>query len=186
MIEIVEMQINNELWVNESATLISHSFPHAYPTIKEGREVVSTITEHGSIALVAIQKQHVIGIIGAIPQYGVTGWELHPLAVDPSFRKQNIGRQLVEALEEKVRLLGGVMIYLGTDDEFDQTSLSGVDLFDEMYEKIKAIENHKNHPYSFYVKCGYQITGLMPDANGLGRPDIIMSKRIVPWVNPKK
>ncbi|MEN9564723.1 MAG: hypothetical protein RIR73_2967, partial [Chloroflexota bacterium] len=27
-------------------------------------------------------------------------------------------------------------------------------------------------------KMGYVITGVVPDANGLGKPDIMMSKRI--------
>jgi aminoglycoside 6'-N-acetyltransferase I len=36
------------------------------------------------------------------------------------------------------------------------------------------------HPYEFYQKMGYTITGVMPDANGIGKPDIFMSRRIQP------
>jgi aminoglycoside 6'-N-acetyltransferase I len=45
-------------------------------------------------------------------------------------------------------------------------------------EKIANIQNYKGHPYEFYLKCGYTITGVMPDANGRGKPDIIMGKRV--------
>ena len=34
------------------------------------------------------------------------------------------------------------------------------------------------HPYSFYQQQGYSIIGVMPDANGRGKPDIIMGKRV--------
>jgi len=29
-----------------------------------------------------------------------------------------------------------------------------------------------------YQKCGFVIVGVVPDANGLGKPDILMAKRI--------
>ena len=68
------------------------------------------------------------GIIGAIPQYGTTGWELHPLAVLPAYQKRGIGSFLLETLECEVVVRGGVMMYLGSDDEIGTTSLFGVDL----------------------------------------------------------
>lgn len=33
-------------------------------------------------------------------------------------------------------------------------------------------------PYEFYQKLGYAIIGVVPDANGLGKPDILMAKRV--------
>jgi aminoglycoside 6'-N-acetyltransferase I len=36
----------------------------------------------------------------------------------------------------------------------------------------------RGHPFLFYRKLGYVVTGVMPDANGRGRPDIYMSKRL--------
>ena len=32
------------------------------------------------------------------------------------------------------------------------------------------------HPFLFYRRLGYVVTGIMPDANGPGRPDIYLSK----------
>ena len=130
------------------------------------------------IAMIAVDNNHLVGLIGAIPQYGTTGWELHPLVVDEKYRNRGIGRSLEAALVQEVKKAGGIVIYLGTDDERFQTSLSQEDLFDDPYTKIKNIKNLNNHPYSFYEKLGFIICGVIPDANGVGKPDIIMAKRI--------
>lgn len=120
----------------------------------------------------------VIGTIGAIPQYGTTGWELHPLAVLKEYQRRGIGRLLVDALEYEVVKRGGVMIYLGSDDKAGTTSLYGIDLYEDTFDKLKNIQNTGGHLYTFYEKMGYKVVGVFPDANGLGKPDIWMAKSI--------
>jgi len=131
------------------------------------------------IALIAVVDGRAVGIIAAQPMYGVTGWELHPLAVLRAYRGQGIGTALVAAMERAAAIRGGVTVYLGSDDEHGTTSLYGADLYDDTFGKIENIENINRHPYSFYQKCGYQIVGVLPDVNGIGKPDIFMAKRIV-------
>lgn len=58
------------------------------------------------------------------------------------------------------------------------TSLAGADLYNHFWEQVQNIRNLKRHPYEFYQKLGYIITGVVPDANGPGKPDIILSKRV--------
>ena len=70
------------------------------------------------------------------------------------------------------------MLYLGSDDESGATSLYGVDLYDDTFGKLANIQNICGHPFPFYEKCGYRIVGVLPDANGIGKPDIWMAKRI--------
>ena len=135
------------------------------------------------ISLAAIVKNtdgnlRVVGIAGAIPQYGVTGWELHPLAVLKAYQRHGIGRLLMEALESEAADRGGVMLYLGSDDESGTTSLFGADLYEDTFGKLANIQNIGGHPYPFYEKLGYKIVGVFPDANGIGKPDIWMAKRI--------
>ena len=59
------------------------------------------------------------------------------------------------------------------------TTLANTNLFDDLYSKIKNIRNLERHPYEFYQKIGYQIVGVIPDANGLGKPDIWLAKSLV-------
>jgi aminoglycoside 6'-N-acetyltransferase I len=76
---------------------------------------------------------------------------------------------------------GGSILYLGVDDESEdgpRTSLGGLDLFPNVYEHILRIQNLRNHPYEFYQRMGFVITGVIPDANGFGKPDILMAKRL--------
>jgi len=168
---------SNEQYVKEAANLLIACFPHAYGDC--AFEEMNNILDEERIAVMAVEDNHLAGFVGAIPQYGVTGWELHPLVVNETYRNKGIGSQLVYRLEKEVALRGGIVMYLGTDDEFRRTTLSGTDLFDDLYEKIQNIKNIGNHPYEFYQKIGYKIVGLIPDANGPGKPDIWMAKRLV-------
>ena len=135
--------------------------------------------ENGRICRISVDEQsNLLGIIGGIPSYDGYVWELHPLAVQPAMQGQGIGRALIQDFEEQVRLKGALTITLGSDDEDGMTSLAHVDLYQNLWEKIRDIRNFKNHPYAFYQKMGYVITGVVIDANGVGKPDILMSKSI--------
>lgn len=162
--------------IDEAAQLLADTFPHSYKAT--AHEEVHSCLQEGKIALIALIDNHVAGFIGAMPNYGITGWELHPLAVRADMQSKGIGTALVRSLEQQVKAAGGVTLYLGTDDEFYKTSLSDTDLYQDTYEKIMNIKNYRRHPYDFYSKQGYKIVGVLPDVNGLGKPDIFMAKRL--------
>jgi len=94
------------------------------------------------------------------------------------YQRHGVGTALVEALEVEVADHGGVMLYLGSDDESGTTSLYGVDLYDDTFGRLANVQNIGGHPFPFYEKHGYKIVGVFPDANGIGKPDILMAKRI--------
>lgn len=150
----------------------------AWETFEDGLKEVEEMCEAERICLVAVEDGKLLGVIGGISQYDGNVWELHPLAVQPGLQGKGIGRALVREFEAQVKQRGGLMITLGSDDQDDMTSLSKVDLYVDLWDKVKNIQNLKGHPYEFYQKTGYVITGVVPDANGLGKPDIIMSKRV--------
>lgn len=180
---IITLTGENESTIRQAAQLLMDAFrehwPDAWPTLKDGLKEVHEMLESDRICRAAVDKEgNLLGIIGGIPGYDGNVWELHPLAVQPARQGQGIGRALVEDFEEQVRLKGGLTITLGSDDEDSMTSLSNVDLYENLWEKIRDIRNHKNHPFEFYQKLGYVITGVVPDANGRGKPDILMAKRI--------
>jgi len=58
------------------------------------------------------------------------------------------------------------------------TTLSGVDLYPDVWPHIRSIRNLRGHPFEFYQRCGFVIVGVVPDANGYGKPDILMAKRV--------
>jgi aminoglycoside 6'-N-acetyltransferase I len=53
-----------------------------------------------------------------------------------------------------------------------------MNLFPNGYEHIGHIKNLGRHPYEFYQRLGYVIVGVIPDANGPGKPDILMAKSV--------
>ena len=169
--------------LREAAALLVEGFrddwPDAWPDLDAAlREVRDSLGE-GRISRVALdQDGAVLGWIGGISSYGGNVWELHPLVVRPSSRRRGIGRTLVADLEARVRERGGLTLWLGTDDEAGMTTLSGVDLYPNVLEHLASIENLRGHPYAFYERLGFSLVGVMPDANGVGRPDIYMAKRL--------
>ena len=169
--------------IHQAAALLVEGFkthwPNAWTDIESALEEVCAALEPGKINRIAVDDDGVVlGWIGALPEYDGNAWELHPLIVHPAHQGRGIGRALVADLEEQVRAQGGLTIYLGTDDEDNMTSLSHVDLYDNPCEHIASIRNLKGHPYTFYQKMGFTIVGVLPDANGWGKPDIWMAKRV--------
>jgi aminoglycoside 6'-N-acetyltransferase I len=121
----------------------------------------------------------VAGWVGGLPEYDGRVWELHPMVVRRDRRRQGIGRALVAAFESEARSRGAFTATLGTDDDSGMTSLAGVDLYTDLPRHIAALRDlGRSHPFLFYRKAGFVVTGVMPDANGPGRPDIYMSKRL--------
>ena len=141
-------------------------------------ETASFLAGAERFALAAVDGAMVRGWIGAIRGYS-HALELHPLVVDPPWQRKGIGRALVVALEERALAEGYLVVHLGTDDEVGGTSLFNVDLFPDALAKLARIQpSPTGHPFFFYRSMGYEPVGLLPDANGFGKPDIYMAKRI--------
>ncbi len=180
---IIDLTPDNERLVRQVAAMLVEAFredwPDAWPDLESALEEVRHSFETGRISRVAVGEDgEALGWIGGSPEYDGAVWELDPLAVSPAHQRQGIGRALVADLEEQVRQRGGLTIILGSDDENNMTTLSGVDLYPNVWEQIARIKNLKGHPYEFYQKLGFTITGVIPDANGWGKPDILMAKRV--------
>jgi aminoglycoside 6'-N-acetyltransferase I len=163
----------------EAARVLRDAFAHV-PDAFDGAfeaEVESFFTDPARAAIAVVDGEALVGWIGRVETYS-HAWELHPLCVDPAHQGKGVGAALVRALEARVKAAGVLTLYLGTDDEFGGTSLFGRDLFPDVAGKIAGVTETGGHPFAFYRKLGYEIVGLMPDANGPGRPDIFMAKRL--------
>ena len=180
---IIDFPSENQKVIRQAASLLVAAFkehwPNAWPDLDAALEEVRESLQPDRISRVALDDDGaVLGWVGAICGYDGNAWELHPLVVDPAHQGKGIGRALVADLEDQVGKRGGITVYLGTDDEDHMTTLSDVDLYPNVVEHILSVRNLRGHPYTFYQKQGYVIVGVIPDANGLGKPDIIMAKRV--------
>jgi aminoglycoside 6'-N-acetyltransferase I len=154
-------------------------WPDAWPTLEAAEAEVSEALHPEKILCMAIAESgNLLGWIGAQPQYGGRVWELHPLVVEKNAQRNGIGRALVERLEREVRAKGGLTLWAGTDDEAGLTSIGGVDLYPGVLEKLLQVHDWGQHPLGFYRRLGFEVVGVVPDANGLGRPDILVAKRV--------
>jgi aminoglycoside 6'-N-acetyltransferase I len=166
--------------IDQAASLLVAAFPHWTATVEDARNEVVPLLEPDHMCLAARTEGNVLGWIGAIPAYS-HAWELHPLVVREDVRGQGIGRALVAALEERVRQRGALTLYLGTDDDgpVPCTSAGGIALFPGVLSyaaNLVAI----HHAAGFYRRLGFEVVGLIPDANGPGKPDVLMAKRVEP------
>jgi aminoglycoside 6'-N-acetyltransferase I len=182
-VRITDLDANDDSLVRAVAAMLVSGFrqnaPEAFPDVATALAEVRESFASDRISRVALDnKGDAVGWIGAIKHYGGHAWELHPLVVRLDQQRRGIGRALVRDLEQRVIELGGGTIYLGTDDEQDQTSIAGIDLYPNVWQHIQNIANLRDHPYEFYQKLGFVIVGVIPDANGFGKPDIFMAKRV--------
>lgn len=169
--------------IKQAAEILVEAFrehwPDAWPTIVDAQEEVEAFAVKDRISRFAVADDGtLLGWIGGLEMYDGKVWELHPLAVHPSVQGQGIGRALVEDLEMQVAARGGLTLWLGSDDETGMTSLGGIDLYPDPLGHLANIKNLRRHPYEFYRKQGFVISGVLPDANGFGKPDIFMAKRV--------
>ena len=164
----------------QAATLLVTDFdePRGWPTIERARDEVVYVLSAG-FARALLDGDVLVGWIGGLPEYDGRVWELHPIVVRRAHRRRGVGRRLVAAFEEEARARGGLTATLGTDDDAGMTSLSDVDLYDNVPRHLGDLRDlGRSHPFLFYRRLSYVVTGVVPDANGRGRPDIYMSKRL--------
>ena len=180
----VQLHLEDQQVIRQVAQLLVEGFkeqsPSAWPDIESALVEVRECSSPNRVSHIAVKDSGtILGWIAATPQYYGHAWELHPLVVHPDYQGLGIGRALVHDLERELCKRGALALYLGTDDENCMTTLGDRDLYPNVLDKLSSIKNLHGHPYEFYQKVGFIIVGVIPDANGLGKPDIIMAKRLV-------
>jgi aminoglycoside 6'-N-acetyltransferase I len=151
----------------------------AWTTLEEAEQEVAECVSPDRVCRVAIGSGgEVHGWIGAIREYDGLVWQLHPIVVDETQRGRGVGGALIRDLEAILSSRGALTLWAGSDDLVHETSLGEVDLYRELPDALHSVRSWGRHPLPFYRKLGFQIIGVMPDANGPGRPDIFLGKRI--------
>ncbi len=182
-VQIITLSSDDERAIEQVAALLIEGFkahaPNAWPNMVTALEEVREAFGADRISRIAVDRSgEIVGWIGSLSHYDGNVWEIHPLVVKPSRQGGGTGRRLVRDFENLVRKRGGLTIWVATDDEDNMTTLAGVDLYPNVLDHLAQIRNLRRHPYEFYKKLGFVIAGVMPDANGRGKPDIFLSKRV--------
>jgi len=167
--------------VDEVARMMLESFtalaPTWLPTLDAARESVVGCLEPDMLSRVLVVGDRAAGWVGARHDYGSV-WELHPLVVGEAFRGHGYGRILVRDIEALAAARGGLTMVLSTSDETGSTSLSNRDLFVDPLGALGTISFAEWHPLGFWQAVGYTVVGVVPDAEGLDKPSILLAKRL--------
>ncbi len=192
---VVDLSPDEPERVDQAARILHEAFldrSPAWPTIESARAEVDESFVEGRISRVALDGAgSVIGWIGGIPLYDGHVLEVHPLAVAAEWQGRGVGRQLIQDLEALAAAAGTTTLFVGTDDETGDTNVSGRDLYPDVPGALRdlasvrhiaggAADRPPGHPFEFYRRAGFTVVGLLPDANGPGKPDILMAKRVGP------
>jgi aminoglycoside 6'-N-acetyltransferase I len=177
--QIVHLSGEDKEKIEEVARLLLEGFTEAWNDIEECLSDVEETLQKDRVSRVAVDEDgKIVGWIAGSSSYKGNVWELHPLIVHKDYRNKGIGKALVSDFENCIREKGGITIFLGSDDENNSTNLFGQDLYPDVLGNLKQIQNKNNHPFEFYKKLGFAVVGVLPDANGFGKPDIFMAKRV--------
>ena len=168
--------------IEQASVMLMETFPKAdmWPDLDEtiAKETVDDSIGDKNICIGLKIDNELIGWVCLSPMYEKT-WELHPMVIKTEFQGKGYGKILLNELERIAREMGIIGIILSSGEETNKTSLSEKEIIGEkIIGEIEKIKNYKNHPYEFYIKCGYSIYGLIPNAYGLNKPDIMLWKDI--------
>ena len=179
--KIEDLSATDAARIDGAAALLHAAFSPlgVWTTMAEARDEVVVSISGEKISRVAVGSDGVVlGWIGAMPEYDGLVWQLHPIVVDEAHRRHGIGRALMQDLEAMLIARGGLTLWAGSDDLAGETSLGGIDLYPALPAAFTDVKSWGRHPLPFYRRLGFQIIGVMPDANGPGRPDIFLGKRL--------
>jgi aminoglycoside 6'-N-acetyltransferase I len=184
--EIAKLDAFDEKGRLGAARLLVQEFrqfwPNAWPTMESAEDEVAQALAPERLLFAARRRggAAVLGWIGGLPSYNGNVWELHPIVVNRRFQGMGLGRALVARLESGISARGGRTLWVGTDDESNLTTLGGVELYPDLLGKWAGVQNLGGHPFTFSQKIGFELAGVVPDANGTGKPDILMAKPVGP------
>lgn len=176
--KIIPLLLEDENYINQCAMLLKENFEE-FCNIESAIQAILNSIDKSKINIIAInESETVLGWICGVEQYNANIWTIQPIVVKKEYQRKGIGKLLVCKFENLVALRKGITIILSTGDGKNRTTLSGKDIYQDIFKEIENIKNLNNSPYEFYLKLGFKIVGVIPDSYGFGKPDILMAKRV--------
>lgn len=175
MLTLASLSPRDHDWHHAIGTLLRQVKPERDPL-----PLVMASLEEGHFSQVALREGRVAGWLWGRPLFeGHYAWELRWLIVDQTQHRSGVGRALVAAFEDWCRTRSILTIWLMTGEEMGETSLRGVDLWQDPLAPLAEITPVGAAPYVFWQRLGYRFIGVIPDANGPGIPEYLMGKSLV-------
>ena len=156
---------------------LAHS-PEWMRDLDDAHEVIAEHTSGDGVARVLVDGARPLAWIAAHPLWGRV-WELEPLLVAIPEQGRGHGRRLVREIEALAAAAGALTMLVGTSDVRGETSLGGVDLYTDTHARLAAADPGR-HAAAFWLRVGYHIVGVVPDAEGWGKPSITLARRLAP------
>jgi len=164
----------------QAAQMLTDELPLGWPTLADAMGEIDEMLNGSSDALIlcAVENNDVIGWAGLLRAYCKV-FELHPLVVRHDRQREGIATTLVNEIARAARKKGGLTLLAGADDEKPggETSLANVNLYDDLPGKMAEFDPGA-HQSAFFMKQGFRVVGVVPDANGIGKPGIQLAKRL--------
>lgn len=180
MAKIIDLDTTDTALVERLATVTFEAFkenaPDWVPTVDLARNQVTAATSQGRLGRVVIEGGEVVGWVGSIT--GKRVWEIHPLAIAIEHQYKGFGHILVEDVARIAKAAGALTLLAGTSDEVGTTNLFGVDLYADPARSIAKIQATGRNPFKFWQNAGFTVVGLLPDAEGIGKPAIQLARRL--------
>ena len=145
----------------------------AWRTISAAHATITDFAEGEHIAFGAFAGTSLVGWIGATPRYNGNVWEIELIAVMPNWQRFGIGTALVQILIPAVRHAGCQTLCVWCDAESNSTSVGGINLYPHPLDALSRLISGPRHAGGFYEHIGFVRCGILPDANGPGKPDIL-------------
>jgi len=151
--------------------------PSWLPTMDDAREEVDDATEAGHVTRVLFDSDgSPLGWASTFHTYGDV-WEIHPLVVDVRHHREGHGARILADIEAVAASRGAGVLIVGTSDETGGTSLGGRDLYADPIGAMASMTFDPSHAVGFWLRMGYALVGITPDAEGPGMPSINLAKR---------
>ena len=177
--EIVNFDTLNEIQRVQAAQILTDELPDGWPILTDAmKEIDELISDPEALLLGAVENGEVIGWAGLLLGYGKM-FELHPLVVRYNRQRKGVGTFLLREVMTAAKAKGGLTLLAGSGDEKPggETSFANVNLYEDLPGKLAAFDPGA-HQTAFYLKHGFQVVGVVPDAFGIGKPDIQMAKKL--------
>jgi len=179
---IVDLSTEDDCVVEQVATLLLEGV--AVHSSNPWSDVTSALDEVGEsfdanhISRVAFDDgDTMLGWTAGYSTYNGYIWQLYPLVLATHSFNLDIGHLLIQDFEEQVRTRGGLSILLSIDVE---PALIAPSILCEnnLWQHMTALQRLDNHRIEFFRQLGFTIVGVIPNAHGQGKPDVLLERSV--------